>query len=261
MEDRMLYVLCTKQSHPLLPQQSRQVTVRRRVKGGFLWGFATSEIGTVCQGDEQVGSGPLQPALFSTLRRRASGPVGHRASVMRAPWSPRGQWCPTSPPFQHNGSPPAGSSEGALAKSVSSRGAPETRVWAGASGSTSPTFSGREGEAESISCCAAEADGDVTAFTLPRLSATRGPEFSPFRAVARGSRRWEGPPTPGVAAGIYSHLPRGSAWPARLLLLRLLPGVRGRAWISRLSEEALSQGKFLCLIFNVISPKMTLFLP
>ncbi|CAN0498696.1 unnamed protein product [Rangifer tarandus platyrhynchus] len=112
----------------------------------------------------------------------------------------------------------AGSSEEALAKPVPSQGAPETRsgparrehephfLWAG------------RGEAESISCCAAEAGGDVTAFTLPRLAATRGPEFSSSPGEWPGApRRWK---DPRLRAGRRGGRPEdplfrlpGPAWP------------------------------------------------
>lgn len=105
----------------------------------------------------------------------------------------------------------------------------------------------------------------------PAETSQHSPSLGCQRPGAQSSApsRASGPGLPGAgrtpdAGGrredLLSRLP-GSAWPARLLLLRLLPRGEGKGVDFQVSEEALSQGKFLCLIFNVISPKMTLFLP
>lgn len=61
---------------------------------------------------------------------------------------------------------------------------------------SSPTFSEQEGEAGSISCCAAEPGGDVIAFKLPRVSADKGQSSGPSRAgrAQRGEGRAVGAP-------------------------------------------------------------------
>lgn len=51
-----------------------------------------------------------------------------------------------------------------------------------------PLSQAGRGEAESISCCAAESGGDVTAFILPRVSAERGQSSATSRASSQDSR-------------------------------------------------------------------------
>lgn len=233
----------------LLPQQSKQVTVRSRVKREVscralwkerwysLWGRWTSRprpsAASIIQHSPPQGFGSLGPQGFS---------------VMQAPCSPQGQWCPTSPPFQHNGVPRQAPQREPWQKPVPSQGAPETRSGP-ARREPEPHFlwAGR-GEAESISCCAAEAGGDVTAFTLPRLAATRGPEFSPSPGEWPGApRRWKdprlrggvaprirssaclpGPACPGPAAPPPASSP---GWGER----RGFPGVRGSTFLGQVS--------------------------
>lgn len=218
------------------------MTVRRRVKGEVSCRALWKESWYSLSSDEQVGSGPLQPALFSTLRRKASGRWVHRASL----------WCKRRDlPKASDARPPRPSSttespgrllRGSLGKSQCLLRAPQKLGLGRRGGSTSPTFlwAGR-GEAESISCCAAEAGGDVTAFTLPRLSATRGPGFSPFPGEWPGApRRWKDPRFRGSPRGSALPLARVSLADRPPLLLRLLPRGEGKGLDFQVSEEALS---------------------
>lgn len=87
---------------------------------------------------------------------------------------------------------------------------PETRSGAAPRrppGEASPTFSEQEGEAKSISCCAAELSRDVIAFKFPRVSADGAKvQALPGRAErssgrgqgGQGSRLLERVPAPGA---------------------------------------------------------------
>lgn len=102
---------------------------------------------------------------------------------------------------------------------------PRNEVSAGAAaaaGQSEPHFlrAGR-GEAESISCCAAETGGDVTAFTLPRVSADGGQSAAPSRAD--GARESRLPALPGEGPRARSPHCRGQRG------AELAPGARAAA--------------------------------
>lgn len=135
---------------------------------------------------------------------------------------------------------------------------PRNEVSAGAAaaaGQSEPHFlrAGR-GEAESISCCAAETGGDVTAFTLPRVSADGGQSAAPSRAD--GARESRLPALPGEGPRARSPHCRGqrgaelapgacaAAAAAGLPRPRVSPS-RGTAVVSRCWRKHLPGTSFL----------------
>ena len=172
-------------------------------------------------------------SALSAPRLRVPGCAGLLCDASAAP-SPR-PVMPDLPALPAQRSPPAGSPEGALAKPVPSQGAPETRSGPARWGHEPHFLWAGRGEAESISCCAAEAGGDVTAFTLPRLAATRARVQPLPGPLARGSRALEGPPAAGARPEDPLFRLPGPAWPGRLL-----PRGEGKGVDLQVSEEALS---------------------
>lgn len=265
-----MLVLGCKHSYLCFHNKAKRWQLERGWNKRFPVRLREEKEGAFCQGEGQVRSGPLQPALFSTLHPQAAGPPDRGSLLYSCSGLPEA----SDPRTSGTVSPLAGSAKRASAKSVPSprrpcprEGRPETRSGRARRELRAPLSPDRKGEAESISCCAAATGGDVTAFTLPRVSAAaRGLTFSPLQGgpglpgveglVAPGATRAgaarERLFRPPASGGPSPAAPQPCSPPARRPLLprgrerRVFPGAQRKHFFWR---------KFLSSIFNVISPQ------